>query len=111
MRVSVVWMGALLCLTAYSSSSFMQDQPAAQKTAPATESITGCVDQQNGQYVLLNLQMERVTDLRSAGVEKDVFAKFVGHKVLLKGIKSAGAKAMFTVSGIENLADTCSQAK
>ena len=55
--------------------------------------------------------MLRITNLQSAGSEGEVFAKYLGHKVRVTGTKSTGAKATFTVTQIEQVADNCSQAK
>jgi hypothetical protein len=85
---------------------------ATNKSVPAAQqSLTGCIDEQYGQYVLLDDQMLKITSLQSAGSEKEVFAKYLGHKVQVKGTKSSGPKATFIVTGIEQIADNCSQAK
>jgi hypothetical protein len=73
--------------------------------------LTGCVDEQFGQYVLLDGQMLKITGLQSAGPNNDVFAKYVGHEVEVKGTKSAGPKATFTVTGIVQTSDKCGPAK
>ncbi len=52
--------------------------------------MTGCVDEQFGQYILLDGQMQKIINLQSAGPEKDVFAKYVGHKVEVRGTMSSG---------------------
>jgi len=62
--------------------------------------LTGCVDEQFGQYVLLDNQMAKITSLQSAGPEKEVFAKYLGHKVQVRGTRTSGPKATFTVTGI-----------
>jgi hypothetical protein len=55
--------------------------------------------------------MQKIINLQSAGPERDVFAKYVGHKVEVRGTMSSGAKTTFTVAGIVQIADTCGPAK
>jgi len=50
--------------------------------------------------VLLDNQMAKITSLQSAGPEKEVFAKYLGHKVQVRGTRTSGPKATFTVTGI-----------
>jgi hypothetical protein len=55
--------------------------------------------------------MKKITALRSAGSGDDVFAKYVGHQVQLDGTKSSGAKAIFKVTGVVQVADVCGPSK
>jgi len=73
--------------------------------------LTGCIDEQFGQYVLLDDQMLKIASRRSAGSEKEVFAKYPGHKVQVKGAGFSGPKGAFTVTGIERIADNCGPVK
>jgi len=111
MKVQVILLGALFCLTAHVAGQPSQSAPTSRSTPAAQQSLTGCVDEQFGQYILLDDQMLKITGLQSAGPEKDVFAKYLGHKVQVRGTKASGPKTTFTVTGIEQVADTCGQAK
>ena len=111
MRVQVILLGVLFCLTAEIAGSPIQGTPTAKSVAAAQQSLTGCVDEQFGQYVLLDGLMLKITGLQSAGPSNDVFAKYVGHEVQVKGTKSPGPRATFTVTGIVRTSDTCGQSK
>jgi hypothetical protein len=111
MRVHVALLGVLFCMVARVAGQPSQGAPADKSAAAAPQSLTGCVDEQFGQYVLLDGRMVKITGLQYAGPNKDIFAKFVGHEVQLKGTKSQGPKATFTVTGIVQVADVCGQSK
>ena len=111
MKVQVILVGALFCLAALAASNPSQGTPTTKSVPVAQQSLTGCVDEQFGQYVLLDGQMLKITGLKSAGPNNDIFAKFVGHEVQIKGTRSSGPKATFTVTGIAQIADTCGPAK
>jgi hypothetical protein len=83
-----------------------QTQPAG-KEAPA--SLTGCVDEQEGNYVLLSDRtMNPVASLQADGFPREAFAKHVGHKVTVRGTSSSqGAMPVFKVRTIETVSDTC----
>ena len=84
-----------------------QGAPAGKSAAAAPRSLTGCMDEQFGQYVLLDSHMVKIAGLQYAGTSNDIFAKFVGHEVQIKGTKSPGSKATFTVTGVVQIADIC----
>ena len=65
----------------------------------------------NSASVLLDGLMLKITGLRSTGSNNDVFAKYVGHEVQVKGAKSPGPKATFIVTGVVQIADICGQSK
>jgi hypothetical protein len=77
------------------------------KDAPA--SLTGCVDEQEGSYVLLNDRtMNPIANLEADGFPKETFAKHVGHKVTVRGTSnSQGALPLFKVRTIETVSETC----
>jgi len=77
------------------------------------ESMTGCVDEQDGKYVLLDDHMlKKLANLETtiAGSE-DVFAKHMGHKVVVKGNKTSGQEIIFKVTSIEDVAAVCAPAQ
>ena len=89
-----------------------QQQPKADpkgtKPAPAT-SLTGCVDEQEGQWVLVNDQtMAIIATLAADGFPTEAFAKHVGHKVTVRGTASSdGSGPIFKVRSIETISETC----
>jgi hypothetical protein len=78
------------------------------KAAPAT-SLTGCVDEQEGQWVLVNDQtMTVMAHLAADGFPTEGFAKHVGHKVTVRGTSSSdGPRPLFKVRTIEMISETC----
>ena len=95
-------------------SSQKKAAPKAKKSNRQTpESLTGCVDEQDGKYVLLDDRMlNKLANLETsvAGAE-DVFAKHVGHKVVVKGNKASGQETVFKVTSIEDVAAVCAPAQ
>jgi len=75
--------------------------------------MTGCVDQQDGKFVLLDDHMlSKLANLEtSIAPSEDVFAKHVGHKVVVKGSKSSGQEVVFKVASIEDIAAVCAPAQ
>jgi hypothetical protein len=85
----------------------------APKSKSSQQSITGCVDEQDGNYVLLDDRMlNRLADLEAVGATNEAFfAKYLGHKVTVKGTKSSETGARFKVTGIEDISAVCAPAQ
>jgi hypothetical protein len=86
--------------------------PKSKSNRPAQDSLTGCVDEQDGKYVLLDDKMlNKLANLETsiAGSE-DVFAKHVGHKVVVKGSRTSGQESVFKVASIEDVSAVCAPA-
>jgi hypothetical protein len=85
-----------------------QRQSDAAKTG--SSSITGCVDQQDGKYVLVDdRELKPVANLEADGFPTEGFAKYMGNKVTVRGtVKSDGSTKSFKVRNIEKISDTCS---
>jgi hypothetical protein len=112
MTFQIAMLGLILCLPVQLAGKPVQDSPTPSKSAPkAQRSLTGCIDQQDGQYVLLDDQMLKIANLQSAGSEKEVFAKYVGIKVQVRGATSSGANGTFKVTSIAHVAGDCGKAK
>src|SRR4051794_35974913 len=68
-----------------------QPQPKQQKKkAPDGKaqqaSLTGCVDEQDGKYLLIHDQTRNpIANLEADGFENEGFAKHLGHKVTVRG--------------------------
>jgi len=77
---------------------------------PQEASQTGCVDEQDGDWVLLNEQSRAIiTHLLAEGFPAEGFAKHMGHKVTVRGTaNSAGSSPTFKVRSIETISETCS---
>src|ERR1700684_363092 len=59
-------------------------QPSKGTPSSAT-TMTGCVDEQNGTYVLVKgPEMKVAANLRADGFPTEGFAKFVGHTITVK---------------------------
>ena len=68
------------------------------------------VDQQDGQYVLIQEQSRSlIAHLEAEGFPTEGFAKHVGHKVTVRGTSnSSGAeRPVFKVRSVETISDAC----
>ncbi|MCU1234153.1 MAG: hypothetical protein JWP63_2120 [Candidatus Solibacter sp.] len=86
--------------------------PAKKESNKKTEqgsALTGCVDQQDGQYVLVDERnREAIADLIAEGFPTEGFAKHVGHKVTIRGTSSTGGtRTVMKVRSIETVSETC----
>jgi len=90
-------------------SSDREKAPASSKKKASGTSLTGCVDQQEGRYVLTDdRNLSPVADLEADGFPTEGFAKHVGHKVTIRGISSSGdARPVFKVRTIETVSENC----
>jgi len=114
--VSIVLL-PLLALAAHSTShsapwggqAKQKQAPPAKEQKAKTDSLIGCIDQQEGRYVLVDSRtMNVVAALEADGFPTEGFAKHMGHKVTVRGTSStAGALPIFKVRGIETVSDTC----
>jgi hypothetical protein len=79
------------------------------KAGKASTSFTGCIDEQNGRYLLLNERnMDPVADLEAVGFPAEGFAKYLGHKVTVRGTSSPGdSRPTIKVRSIETVSDVC----
>jgi energy-converting hydrogenase Eha subunit A len=111
MKIQLILTAVFLGLTALAAGQPSQSVTTSKFVPVVQQSLTGCVDEQFGQYVLLNGEMVKITGLQSAGPNNNIFAKYVGHEVQVKGTRSSGPKATFTVTGIVQTADVCGPAK
>jgi hypothetical protein len=72
-------------------------------------SLTGCVDEQAGKWVLVNNQtMAIIATLAADGFPQEAFAKYVGQRVTVRGTASSGASSSpFKVRSVETISETC----
>jgi hypothetical protein len=83
--------------------------PQSKSNRQAQQSMTGCVDEQDGNYVLLDDRMQKkLADLEAVGASNEAFfAKHLGHTVTIKGRKASEPETSFKVSSIEDVASVC----
>jgi hypothetical protein len=82
------------------------------KTA-AKASLTGCVDERDGQYVLTNdTNLQPTARLQpAAGSPEDNFARFMGQKVTVRGtLSSEQPLPVMTVENLKPVSQTCAPA-
>jgi len=93
-------------------ASLAQDQkkptPQRQPKSENTSSMTGCVDQQKGRYVLVDdHDLKKSADLEADGFPVEGFAKHVGHKVIVRGTNMGGETPLFKVRTVETVSEIC----
>jgi len=77
---------------------------------PSKNTLTGCVDERDGQYVLTNdTDLQTLARLQpEAGSADDNFAKHMGHKVTVRGKLSRDDNPpVMTVRSVAPVSDTC----
>jgi hypothetical protein len=112
MRFQIVLLGAILCLGAAAQGQTTNpDNKSAQsanrvrRPDAGAQSVTGCVDEQNGHYVLRDVQTSQLITLQASSANADDdFARFVGHQAQASGTLSSGT---LTVAHIGQVADMC----
>ena len=114
MKIRIAMLGTLLCIGVFAqgqandpnNKSSQQTANRVKRPAEGTaQSVTGCVDEQDGHYVLRDLQTSQLIRLQATGVNADNdFAKFVGHQAQASGTVSSGT---LTVTHIAQVADMC----
>ena len=113
MKLQIVLMGLLFCLSAPAQGQKSTEQSANRVKRPAitaTQSVTGCVDQEKGRYVIRDEKTSQLLNLQAPGPDADsYFARFLGHKTQVTGTAdSAGA---IQVAKISQVADMCGSGK
>jgi hypothetical protein len=86
-----------------------EEKKAAPKSRTTASSMTGCIDQQDGKYVLIDdRSRDPIANLEAEGFETEGFAKHVGHKVTVRGISNpGGARPTFRVRSVETVSESC----
>ena len=117
MKLRLVSLIPLFLLLAFGTAGAAQKQEpskappkAAAKTAQA--SLSGCVDQaEDGNFVLINnTTRDKIANLVAEGFPTEGFAKYLGHKVTVRGTASPGeSSSNFRVRSVEVVGDGCGQ--
>ncbi len=91
------------------SSTAVQDQKQKTEKKSGDTSLTGCIDEQNGRYVLVDDRtLTPIANLEADGFPTEAFAKHMGHKVTVRGISNPGTgRPMFKVRTVDTVSDTC----
>jgi hypothetical protein len=108
MTVFAVLAPAAVLSTSQASES-QNNAPAGKKQTASGLALTGCVDEREGHYILVDdRNLSPVADLEADGFPTEGFAKHVGHKVTVRGTSSSGStRPLFKVRSIETLSETC----
>jgi hypothetical protein len=90
------------------SSQSEKKAPTSKKTASGA-SLTGCVDEKDGHYILVDDQgLNPMADLEADGFPTEGFAKHMGHKVTVRGTSNPETtRPRFKVRSIETVSETC----
>lgn len=72
-------------------------------------SLTGCIDEQNGHYVLVDDRtLTPIANLEADGFPTEGFAKHLGHKVTVRGTSNSGSGSpVFKVRSVDTISETC----
>lgn len=86
-----------------------QDQKKQSKAKDGGASLTGCIDEHEGHYVMISDRTrDPIANLEAEGFETEGFAKHVGHKVTVRGTSNPGSTIpLFRVRSIETVSETC----
>src|SRR5215472_2187284 len=98
---------AMLWVSTLAFAAPQENRP--KKPAASQTSMTGCVDQQEGRYVLIHDQTrDLIANLEAEGFPTEGFAKHLGHKVTVRGVvASEGSHPVIKVRTIETVSETC----
>jgi hypothetical protein len=117
MKLRPVWLEIFTVLGVLASSASLlaaqapagQKEQTGKKKAAPDSSLSGCIDQQDGHYVLVDdRNLSPVADLEGDGFATEGFAKHMGHKVTVRGTSSSGStRPVFKVRSIETISETC----
>jgi hypothetical protein len=115
--LAAVALSAILTALALPGSAPAQETPQKQakkesqsKAASSkTAALTGCVDEQDGHYVLVDDRaLTPVAVLEAEGFPPEGFAKHMGHKVTVRGVSNhESPRPIFKVRSIETVSETC----
>ena len=86
-----------------------QENAPKQDTKAKGTTFTGCVDEQEGRYVLTDdRDLNAIANLVADGFPQEGFAKHMGHKVTVRGTSSPGdPHPTIKVRSITTVSETC----
>lgn len=105
LRSLILTLALLLALAPAAGAAEAKNPKSQAKTAK----VTGCLDQSGTNYVLVgDTMLKRIARLEPVGFEKQSFAKYVGHKVELRGnVTGEGTETVVHVRSIKDISDMC----
>jgi hypothetical protein len=91
------------------SPTTQQEKAPEKKAQPSGTSLTGCVDEQDGRYILTDdRELTPLANLEADGFPQEGFAKHVGHKVTVRGTSIPGSpRPTFKVRSITTVSESC----
>jgi hypothetical protein len=94
-------------LAAQTSNTQKKASTSKKSASPAT--LTGCVDEKDGHYILVDDHgLNPMADLEADGFPTEGFAKHMGHKVTVRGTSNSGSThPIFKVRSVETVSETC----
>jgi hypothetical protein len=107
------WLSAIVWGIAFASAAPAPQQEKQQQPKKDSKneanSMTGCIDEQDGRYVLTNdRDLALIAILEADGFPTEAFAKHLGHKVTVRGtVVPGGTQPTFKVRSIAAVSDTC----
>jgi hypothetical protein len=112
------WLTSPLLVALYTCLLFLAHaQPQSRDQAPKKDStvkqqgtaMTGCVDEQDSHYVLVDARdLKPIASLEADGFPAEGFAKHMGHRVTVRGISTTGGTIpLMKVRSIEAISDSC----
>lgn len=80
-----------------------------RKREAKADTMTGCLDQRDGDYILAEEKtLRKLASLEPQGFDRESFAKYVGHKVALTGRRSGeGERVVMKVRTVKTLSEVC----
>jgi len=105
----LLFAASLLLAQPQPQSGGQKQQKDSKSQAKGGTSMTGCVDEQDSHYVLIDVRdRSTIANLEADGFPTEGFAKHMGHKVTIRGISSPGGTIpLIKVRSIETVSDTC----
>ena len=90
-------------------ASNSQKKASTGKKTSSGATLTGCVDEKDGHYILVDDQgLNPIADLEADGFPTEGFAKHMGHKVTVRGTSNSGSThPLFKVRSVETVSETC----
>ena len=103
-----VILSATIMASGFPCPAYAQTNPQ-PKAESKTSSLTGCIDEDSGHYILVDdRDLKPMVDLEADGFPAEAFAKHLGQKVIVRGISSpGGARPRMKVRNIETISETC----
>jgi len=96
----------------FAQAAGTQQKTSSKQKGNSQATLSGCLDQQEGRYVLVDdHSLQPVADLEADGFPTEGFAKHLGQTVTVRGISNPGStRPLFKVRSVETVKETCAPA-